>query len=53
MKVEIIDIASIDFGLVESSEKEKFNLWPVDFNAQKYHTERLNNIPAGKVLFFT
>ena len=52
MKVEIIDIASIDFGLVESSEKEKFNLWPVDFNAQKYHTERLNNIPADKVLFF-
>ena len=52
MKVEFIDMASIDFGQLDSSEKEKFNLWPVDFNAHIYHTERLNNIPADKVLFF-
>ena len=52
MGVEIINKTSLDFDKFDSSEKEKFNLWPVEFDPHKYHTERLKNIPAEKILFF-
>jgi hypothetical protein len=52
MSVEIIERSIVDFNKFESSEKEKFNLWPVEFNSLNYHTARLKNIPVDKVLFF-
>lgn len=52
MAVVIIDNAEIEFNKFNSTENEKFNLWPVEFDSINYHAGRLKDIPNGKVLFF-